>query len=210
MVMTIDEMVAQGMGRTVTVGAFSTPGTGGGAALVIDIDQPRLAIGVPAGNCIRPIRFEVVMQTGISTADGDETEALIAADSLGLWTGDGAHTDENPSNMRTDLDKGSICRVGSTFTGDMTTTPGNGGTAADPVLDMELARLVETADQAGTAANAVYTIARLLYEPKYPPYLVGPCTLLVYFGGTIATPSFVIGQWVEGSVRDFLPAIAGL
>ena len=210
MVMSIEEMIANGMGRSVTLGAFSTPGTGGGAALVIDLDQPRLAIGIPAGYCIRPLYFEVVMQTGISTADSDETEALIAVDSIGLWTGDGTSTAENPSNMRTDLDKGSGCRVGSTFTADMTTTPGNGLAAADPVLDMELARLVETSDQAGTAANAVYTIAKLLYMPKYPPYIVGPATLLVYFGGTIATPSFCIGQWVEGPARDFLPAIAGL
>ena len=210
MVMTIDEMIANGYGRSVNVGAFPTEGTGGGAALVIDIDQPRLAIGIPGGYCLRPLRFEIVIKGGISTADGDEVEALLAVDSLGLWTGDGTSTAENPSNMRTDLDKGSGCRVGSIFSADMTTTPGNNQTAADPVLDMELARILESADQAGTAANAVYRIIRLEYQPKHPPYIVGPATLLAYWGGTIASPAFLIGTWLEGPAKEFLPAIAGL
>src|SRR3990167_7313152 len=153
---TIAELIRNGQGRHITVGALSTPIVGGGNGTVLDLDQPEFAIGVPSGSAIRIVRAEIVVQGGIATGDSDETEALIAVDSLGLWSGDGTLTNENPSNMRTDLDKGSLCKVGSTFTADMTTTPGNGLAAADPVLDMELARLVETSDQAGTAANAVY------------------------------------------------------
>ena len=208
---TIEELIQKGWGRSVTVGALSTGIVGGGDGTVFDQDQPEFAIGVPAGVCIRPFYAEVVVQGGVATTDSDETEALIAVDSLGLWTGDGTLTNENPSNLRTDLDKGSMCRVGSAFTGNMTTTPGNGGTAAAPVLDMELARIVEINDQAGTVASATYRIIRLEYQPNYPPFLVGPCTLLGYWGGTRATVGgFAVIQWVEGPVSEMLPALAGL
>ena len=208
---TIEELIQKGWGRSVTVGALSTGIVGGGDGTVFDQDQPEFAIGVPAGVCIRPFYAEVVVQGGVATTDSDETEALIAVDSLGLWTGDGTLTNENPSNLRTDLDKGSMCRVGSAFTGNITTTPGNGGTAAAPVLDMELARIVEINDQAGTVASAAYRIIRLEYEPNYPLFLVGPCTLLGYWGGTRATVGgFAVIQWVEGPVSEMLPALAGL
>ena len=112
--------------------------------------------------------------------------------------------------MNTRFDKGSSCRVGSAFTADMTTTPRNGGTAADPVLDMELASVVESADQAGTAANAAYRLIRLLYMPNLPPFLTGPCSLLGYFGGTIATvDGFVRLHWVEAPI-DVMEKAAGL
>ena len=114
--------------------------------------------------------------------------------------------------MRSDLDKGSACRVGSAFTADMTTTPGNGGAAADPVLDMELARMVKTYEIEGTATSTHWDRGvELVYEPNYPPFLVGPCSLLVYFGGTVANiGGFAQLMWVEGPARDMLPAVAGL
>jgi len=204
--LSIDEMIAKGMGRGVTVGAFSTPIAGGGAAAVIDLDRPQLAIGVPAGHVIRPFYAAAQVQPGVATTDADETEVLLAADSQGLWTGDGAHTDENPSNLRTDLGKGSGCRVGSLFTGDMTTTP-SFGAAADPVLDMELIREVMTLELA-TAANQNLYLVRFVYEPDFPPFLVGPCTLCLYFGGTVAiVGGFAQVQWVEGRIADMLPPI---
>ena len=204
--LSIDEMIAKGMGRGVTVGAFSTGVVGGGAAAVLDLDRPQLAIGVPAGYAIRPFFAASQVQPGVATTDADETEVLLAVDSLGLWTGDGAHTDENPSNLRTDLDKGSACRVGSVFTGDMTTTK-KGGTAADPVLDMELIREVMTLELA-TAANQNLYLVRFVYEPDFPPFLVGPCTLCLYFGGTVAiVGGFAQVQWVEGRASEMLPPL---
>ena len=201
----IDEMIARGMGRMVAVGAFSTGIVGGGAGTVYDQDQPEFAIGVPGGHVIRPFYVEIVVQGGLSTADSDETEALIAVDSLGLWRGDGTYTFETPSNMRTDFEKGSACRCGSAFTGNMTTNPrGLTEAAAAPVLDIELARVVETSDLQGTAANMVYRNIRLLYNPDYPLFLVGPCTLLGYWGGTIATiGGFAVIKWVEGTRQQF-------
>lgn len=208
MIVTIDEAIALGMGRGVTVGAFSTGVAGGGAANVIDIDRPRLAIGVPAGVAIRPFRISAQVQAGAITADADETEILFAVDSLGMWTGDGAHTVQNPSNLRTDLQVGSMCRVGSIFTGDMTTTPGYAViAAADPELDYELARAVLHFDVA-TNANQLKNDVSLVYEPDCPPILIGPTTLLVYYGGTVAVVGgFIQAQWVEGKIQDFVEAV---
>ena len=205
----IEEMILKGMGRSVTVGAFSTGIVGGGAGTVLDIDQPEFVIGVPAGYFIRPIFVNMSVQPGIETADSDEADLLLAVDSLGLWSGDGTSTAENPSNLRTDLDKGSACRVGSAFTADMTTTPGNGGSAADPVLDMELMRVSQISNF-GDATGISHRSLELLFQPNYPPILVGPCSLIGYWGGTIATVGgFAVIQWVEGPTRD-LPSLAGL
>ena len=192
----LDKMIAKGYGRAVMTGAFSTGVVGGGAGTVILIDEPELIIGIPSGYVMRPISIEVVVHPGVTLADSSETEALIAVDSIGLWIGDGTSTAENPSNLRTGLEKGSALRVGSAVTGAITTS-NVVGTAADPVLDLELARFATTANF-GDATGIIETPFRLLYEPAYPEWLEGPCTLCVYYGGTIAViGGFVIAKWVE-------------
>lgn len=195
----LDRMIADGYGRSLTVGAFSTGIVGGGAGTILDQNQPEFAIGVPAGIVIRPIHIEFVIGSGLSTADNDETEALLAVDSVGFWRGDGTFTNEVVSNLNTKFSKGSACRVGSAFTADMTTTTLGGAEAsAEPVLDMELARAQEISDLQGTAANMIYKQLRLLYVPDYPPYIGPNATVLGYWGGTIATlGSFATAKWVE-------------
>lgn len=193
----LDRMIADGYGRSATVGAFSTP-VGGGT--ILDLDQPHLVVGVPAQIVIRPIFVSSSLFAGLSTADADETEFLLAVDSLGLWTGDGTSTAENVSNMNSRLDKGSACRVGSAFSGNMTTTPRNGGAAAAPVLDMELYHFAEVADQAGVAANVFYRLRNPLYQPNYPAWVEGPASLIAYVGGTVAVTALTVVQWVEAPV----------
>ena len=196
----LDKMIALGMGRVVTVGAFSSGVAGGGAAAVLDLDRPQLAIAVPAGYVLRPILIAAQVQPGAATTDADETEILFAVDSLGMWTGDGTFTSENPSNLNSAFDKGSACRVGSIFSAEMTTTPRNGGTAADPVLDIELAREVQTLELATAAAQNLYLV-RLLYQPALPLWITGPATLLGYYGGTVAVVGgFAQVQWVEAPI----------
>ena len=190
----IDRMIADGYGRGVTVGAFSTP-VGGGT--ILDIDQPHLAVAIPEGYVIRPIFLSSSLFGGLSTADADETELLLSLDSLGLWTGDGTLTQENPSNMNSKRDKGSACKVGSAFSGNMTTTPRGGLAAAAPVLDMEIYHFAEVADQAGTAANVAYRMRNPLYQPDYPVWAEGPATLFVHIGGTVAVTALTAVQWVE-------------
>lgn len=202
----IDQMIARGMGRHMTVGALSTGIVGGGAGTVLDLDQPELAIGVPAGYCIRPLLISAQVQVGLVAADNDESEILFAVDSLGGIDGPLSAetcTIENPSNMRTDLAKGSACKCASAFTADMVTTP-QYAAAADPVLDMEIARAVETFDIFSTGVGTHIKRLDLLYHPNFPPFLVGPCTLLGYWGGTVATlGGFAQVSWVEGRTQDF-------
>lgn len=197
--------IVRGMGRHVTVGAFSTGIVGGGAGTVLDLDQPELVVGVPAGYAIRPLRVSAQLQVALVAADNDENEILLAVDSLGLWSGDGTFTAEEPSNLRTDFPKGSACRVGSAFTADMTTTPKSGAAAADPVLDIELARAVETFDIHSTGVGILLKRLDLLYEPASPPLIVGPATLLLYFGGTVANVGgFAQASWLEGPLTEFV------
>ena len=167
-----------------------------------------MAVGVPAGVCIRPFSIYAQCQPGVSTADADEAEILIAVDSLGLWLGDANCTILTPSNLRTDLDKGSACRCGEVWTGAMTTTPGYAvAAAAAPVLDMELDRAVMTTNF-GDATFYDHRELKVKYQPSNPPYLVGPCTLIGYMGGTIdIVGGFIQCNWVEGSVAQMLPAI---
>ena len=207
-VLTNDEAIRLGMGHSGLCGDFSTGKVGGGDATALDLNQPEFVIGIPAGVCIRPISVYVQVQAGVTTGDANETEALIAVDSLGYWNGNGTHTIVVPSNLRTDLDKGSMCTVAQAETGDLTTTPGYAIiAAAEPVLDMELDRVVSTANF-GDATGIWDRIVELKWQPKHPPYLVGPCSLIVYFGGTIATVGgFVQATWIEGKVSDLLPAV---
>ena len=198
----LDKMIADGHGRAVLVGALSTGLVGGGAGTILDLDQPMLAIGVPAGVVLRPIYGKISVQPGIETADSDEVDCYFGVDSLGLWTGDGTKTDENPSNMNSHFDKGSMCRVGSAFTGNMTTTPRNGGAAAVPVVDMELERHSQITNF-GDATGISHRSVELLYAPTFPEWLEGPCTVLADFGGTIATVGgFITFRWVEATPNE--------
>ena len=207
----LDRMIADGYGRNMTVGAFSTGIVGGGAGTIFDQNQPEFAVGVPAGYQIRPIHVEIVVQGGLATTDSDETEALLAVDSLGLWRGDGTLTIEQASNLNGRFAKGSVCRLGSAFTADMTTvTLGGAEAGAEPVLDMELARVAEDADLQGTAANMVYRQIRLVYEPNYPPFVGPNATLLGYWGGTRATiGGFATVRWVEAPIDIMVKYMKG-
>ena len=205
--LSIDEMIAKGWGHTAKVGAFSTGEVGGGAVTILDVDRPELMIGVPAGLAIRPFYICANVQAA-AIANAEEAEILVAVDSLGLWRSSGTHDDVTPSNLRTDFDKGSACTVGAAETANLTTVPGYAVTAAAaPVLDMELARKVQEMDE-GSAAGYTHNAINLVYEPNYPPVLVGPCTLFVYMGGDTATIScFAIAQWVEGPLSEMIGAL---
>ncbi len=205
-VLSIDEAIAQGMGRSANTGGFSTGKVGGGAGNVMLIDEPELIIGVPPGYCIRPFYIAVQIQGGAIGTDADENECLIAVDSLGYWRNDGTATPVAPSNLRTDIDKGSACNVGAAVTGAITTTPGYAViAAAAPVLDLELGREVMQIDVATNAGNTDVAI-NYVYQPKHPIFIAGPATLLVYFGGTVATVGgFIQAQWIEGLTKDLLP-----
>jgi hypothetical protein len=195
----IDTMLAYGYGFHVSIGAFSTPITGGGNGTVLDLDQPEGVVSVPSGWCMRPFRVHVQTQTPMLATDADESEILIACDLKNEWYGDGTLTLETPYNLRTDRVAargtaplaGCPMKCASAVTGDLTIDGTN-----DPTHDIDLAHSVIVGDVQGTPATALWTKQELLYEPLYPPFLVGPCSMWLYWGGTVATTGFAQIQFV--------------
>ena len=184
--------ILQGRGFHVDVGAFSTGIVGGGAGTVIDIDQPEGMISVPTGTSILPIRVAVQVQTGLITTDLDENEILVGVDVAKASDGTGTMTTETALKMY--MGNGTtLCTCYSAFTANTTA----------PVVGMELARKVETADMTGSSTSAWAHQLDLVYEPNTPPVLVGPCCLLVYWGGTVATVGgFAQIEWIEFLTAD--------
>lgn len=178
-------LVMRGLAWHVSIGAFSTPIAGGGAAAIIDLDQPRGLISVPRGTCLVPLRVHVQCQVPLLATDSDESEIVIAVDRANAWARDGTRTDEDAFNMRTDIVGGCPCLAASAFSADTT----------DPVLDVELAHAVIIGDVQGVAATAFWNPLELLYEPRRPPFIVGPAMLLLYWGGTVATTGFAQVQF---------------
>ena len=103
--------------------------------------------------------------------------------------------------MRTDLGYGSVCQCASAFTADMAIKP-KYGAASDPYAGVahemtELARAAERADIT-TAAGLLYQRLELVYEPLRKPRLVGPCTVLGFWSGTVATiGGYAQWNWLE-------------
>ncbi len=179
--------IKDGRGFGITVGAFSTAIAGGGGQTIIDIDQPEVVISIPTDTTIIPVRVNCQVIPGISAADNDETEILLAADITAAAVG-GTKTAETAYNMNHfKAGNSSLCTCASAYTADMT----------DPVLTIELARAIDNIDENGTPANFVPRKLDLLYEPLFPVFLAGPAMLVLYFGGTVACSGFAQIQWLE-------------
>ena len=117
----LQQLVAAGYGYHVTVGAFSTPITGGGNGTVFDAEQSELAISVPSGTAIVPIRIGVDLEVP-ADQDGDVTESFIQVDRLAVSTASSSTgTVETAFNMRTDNPRSSLCTVVSANTMDHNT-----------------------------------------------------------------------------------------
>lgn len=182
------QLVAAGYGYHVTVGTFTTPIAGGGGdGTIIDADRPELSISVPSGTAIMPVRIMVQLELP-ADADAKVEEILIAADRTAVSTASSSTgTAETIFNMRTDNPRTSGCTVISAGTSNMATAP---------TLGLELARKQMVVNV--VTADITQGIFDLVYEPKIPPILVGPCALYVYFGGDTTVPSgFIQAQWVE-------------
>lgn len=182
-------MLLAGKAYHVSVGAFSTPVAGGGAAAIIDIDRPRVAVAVPSGTSILPTRVSVQCQTPLLATDADESEILVAVD-RSVAAVAGTSTAKTPVNLliKATNPASSLATVSSIHTADLSVVP---------VLDVELARRVITGDMNGTPANALWGLLDLDYVPLTLPVITGPATLLVYWGGTVATTGFAQVQWIE-------------
>jgi hypothetical protein len=187
-------LVAAGKVFYAKVGDFSTPVVGGGAGTIIDLDQPEFAIAIPSGKTLIPISFRAQALLPLLAADADETEILISADLDAKWALDGTWANtitprnlKNKSGNTSALTVKSVCSVDTT---ESTSTL------------IELARAILNGDVQGTAANAMWNKNTLIYEPEPAPLISGPATILVHWGGTVATYAFLQAIWAEINTED--------
>jgi hypothetical protein len=162
-------LIARGFGWNSTVGGVSTPIVGGGNGTVIDPEQPELAIKVPSGYAMIPLRVAVHVEPGLQTTDSHVTEALIGLDRTQVPTA-GTSTLEAPVNMRSDLTSDCPLTVRSAYTADGVT----------PVLE-ELERAQALTDVQGTAATLNLYQLKAIYEPAFPPFINRPGRVLRVF-----------------------------
>ncbi len=180
-------LILEGKAFTVTVGALTTPITGGGQGTIIDLDQPDFLLSIPSGTSIMPIRIEVNIQQPLLAADADEVEVLLAVDQDKAWDATGTWT-TTPTiyNYNTLRSNASVCQARESASADTT----------DPVLDIELARRVITADDQDST-GVLWGDMQMQYEPKNPPVINGPAMLIIYWGGTVETLAFANVTWIE-------------
>ena len=181
--------VLAGYGGHVTIGAQSTPITGGGAGTTIDPEQPEGVISVARGYTLVPLRITVQCHVPLLASDNDTSGILIAADRIAAWPGTGTNTSETVYNMLTNSANanGPVgVTAASAFTADTST----------PTLDLELDKTVITGDVQGTPASALWTPLALIYEPLTPPMIVGPAAIYIYWYGTVATTGYAQAQFL--------------
>ena len=116
----ISAAIMEGRGYHITIGAFSTGITGGGAGTILDQDQPEGIISVPSGTSIRPVRISVQCHVPLLATDADEAEILVAVDRAAAWAADGTVTTETAFNLRTDNPRTTNCSAASAATANIT------------------------------------------------------------------------------------------
>ena len=177
----VQTLIARGYGWGIEVGNFDTGITGGGAGTVIDLDQPEFGVSVPSGYTLVPFDVKIVARPGLQTTDSHVTDILLAVDRTAAWAGDGTVTSETAVNLRTNTASGCPATCFSAATADIT----------DPVLGaISLDRRSLLTDVQGTAATVNLMELKLDYQPIRPPFLVGPCAMYGYWGGSIAVVGF--------------------
>ncbi len=177
-------MVMRGLGWIIQVGDLTTPVQGGGAGTVILAQQPELIIDIPAKWTLIPLRIAVDAEVPLLAADNDESEILMTIDRTQINdVTSGTATQEFPSNMRTDIATGCPFLASSAVTANLT---------AAPTRSFDLAHRTIVGDfvLSGTPANSSWEELWTLYEPDNPPFIVGPASLQVHWGGTVATSAF--------------------
>lgn len=182
--------VMEGVGFHLSVGTFSTGQANDGTA--VDISEPNFLVSVPNGTTILPIRISIQVQGGIP-ADGQEVEALIAVDQ------------DSAGATLTNMTAGTIYNM-NTLYGNSSDCAGyvdSTNSITDPVLDIELARVVMEFDVDGTNFSHPSAVD-LLYEPEAPVIINGPASLVGYWGGDAAIiGGFAQIEWLEFNSNVF-------
>ncbi len=163
--------------------------TGGGAGTTIDQDQPELAVSVPEGQVLVPVRIKVGAQVDL-IADAD-VGSIIATVDRATALAAATSTTEVPVNLNGQIATPCPATVLSAITADI----------ADPVeteiLDYVTARSVVLS----SVGNQAILVA-MDYKPDYPEFILGPCTMYVYWGGTQAVPGIATVDFAVLEVAD--------
>ena len=123
--------VLAGLGRRITVGTLSTGIAGGGAGTIVDLDQPELMVGIPAGAVFYLLSYGAQVHVPLLATDADEVETFLAVDHSTVFADDGTTVTEVIRNMIGNRpDNSGAIFVRSTGSADVT----------DPVLENELGR----------------------------------------------------------------------
>lgn len=154
----------------VAAGADVTEVVGGGNGTVVDMNQPELMIGVPAGYFLMVTACRCSCHS-LSDAADDEVLIVLATDRTATVPTDGTKTAVTPLNM---LDGGGAF-PGTAYkeaTADITNP-----THSD-ILDFEAYQAL------GIAVSAIGL--KMDYEPDVPRILAGACSVYLCWGGTVA------------------------
>ena len=177
---------------TLTAGAAPGLITGGGAGTTIDSDQPEFIIGVGAAYYLIPIEVKVSCVVDLD-ANAEIGEILLFADRTQAppAAATGTPGDVVPVNQ---LD-GAGDFPGDAW-GGVTTD------ITDPVMSELLDHVTVSASEFvsnGTATNLTNGIVipmRMDWKSQHPLLLAGPCSLVMFYGGTAAVTgmaSVVVG-----------------
>lgn len=158
--------------------------TGGGAGTVVDLDEPEIAISVPAGYFLIPIE---VLVAGVVDFDADlEVSAILVT--LDRTQEPAGVTSATTPTMYNLLDGGGA--FPGTAYGEVTVVTTN------PTNEELLA--AKTYNAHLTTDGMAVTDMNLHYEPQVPSIVAGPCTLCVYWGASAAMTA--LGMVVVGCV----------
>lgn len=153
--------------------------TGGGAGTTVDLDEPEIAIGCPTGYYLIPIEIHV---SGVLDQDANAElgEIVVTMDRTQIPAGVTGTT----ATLYNQLD-GAATYPGVAYhtVTVVTTNPTN-----EELIAVETVSSSEFVSNgaATNLTNGVVTKLQLDWIASYPDIVAGPCTLLVYWGGTAA------------------------
>ncbi len=193
-----EKMLFAGKLYRITIGAFTADtdilqvqGGGGSGGSTLELEKPQIAVGVGSGYRLFLAELNVSVQSD-QDADGDYMRIVAIMDRTLSVPTSVTGTIETPANM---LDGGPSF-LGTAYS-NITTD------IADPTMSELLAYKTNTAYQI-SAAGTIVSGLDLEYEPEIPSIGDGPCSIHVYWGGTIATlglATMVVGvvpqSWVK-------------
>jgi len=165
-----------------TVGAW-TGATGGGAGTLIDPDEPEIAISVGAGYFLIPVELHVSGQLD-QDANAEVGEIAFTADR----TQEPATVTGTALTLYNQLDgAGSFPGTSYYQVTSVATDPTN-----EELIAMEIVSASEFVSNgaATNITNGIVTRLQLDWKADYPDLIAGPCTLLVYWGGTAALTAY--------------------